>query len=379
MSPGAEELSHWLRLLHAEGIGAVTARQLLAHFGLPENILSSSYSSLSRVVPERSARSLLAPVTDELKAAIELAVEWAGQAGNHILTLADPAYPSALLDTADPPVLLYAKGDLSLLTRTAVAVVGSRNATVQGTEDALNFAQVLSESGVTVVSGLAQGIDTAAHLGALAATRDGAGSTIAVIGTGADIVYPARNRALAHRIAAKGLILSEYPLATPAIPANFPRRNRIISGLSRAVMVVEAAAHSGSLITAKLAADQGRDVFAVPGSIHSPLAKGCHQLIKQGAKLIESAEDLLEELGPSLGWPAARKPATPVATSATRSAPLAPDLQQLLDVMGHDPVEINTLAERASLDAASVAAHLLALEMLGAVEALPGARYRRLG
>ncbi|MDO8299411.1 DNA-processing protein DprA [Lacisediminimonas sp.] len=370
-----------MRLLRAEGVGPVTARLLLSHFGLPENIFSASYSTLSRIVPERTARALLAPPTDALKASVERAVTWAAEAGNHVITLADPAYPRALLDTADPPILLYAKGELALLSRPALAIVGSRNATIQGMQDAQNFAHVVSAVGVTIVSGLALGIDAAAHLGALDALeqdQQGAGSTIAVIGTGADIVYPARNRPLAHRIAAAGLILSEYPLGTAATSVNFPRRNRIISGLSRAVLVVEAAAHSGSLITARMALDQNRDVFAIPGSIHSALSKGCHQLIKQGAKLVESAEDVLEELRAVLSEHAAARSTAPITTNVAPPVQLEPVLQHLLDTMGYDPVEINLLAERAALDAASVAAHLLALEMAGVVESLPGARYQRL-
>ena len=381
MSPDAGELADWIRLLRAEGVGPVTARLLLSNFGLPENIFAASYTSLSKVVPERIARALLAPPTDALKASIERAATWTAEAGNHVITLADPAYPPALLDTADPPVLLYAKGELALLSRPALAIVGSRNATIQGMRDAQNFAHVVSAVGVTIVSGLALGIDAAAHLGALDALdqdQHGAGSTIAVIGTGADIVYPARNRPLAHRIAAAGLILSEYPLGTAATSVNFPRRNRIISGLSRAVLVVEAAAQSGSLITARMALDQNRDVFAIPGSIHSALSKGCHQLIKQGAKLVESAEDVLEELRAVLSENVAARNTAPIAANDAPSVQLEPVLQHLLDTMGYDPVEINLLAERATLDAASVAAHLLALEMAGMVEALPGARYRRL-
>ncbi|MDB5798339.1 MAG: smf [Paucimonas sp.] len=374
MAPDHEELSAWLRLLETEGVGAVTARALLVHFGLPQQIFASGFSALCKVVPEALARALLAPPGERVTALTDKTLQWCGEAGNHILTLGDAAYPPALLDSADPPALLYAKGNIDLLQRPALAMVGSRNATVQGMQDAQGFARTLAEAGITIVSGLAQGIDTAAHLGALEAEGVQAGSTIAVIGTGADIVYPARNRTLAHRIAAAGLLLSEYPLGTPAIASNFPRRNRIISGLSRGVMVVEAAALSGSLITARLANELGRDVFAIPGSIHSPLSRGCHQLIKQGAKLVESAEDVLEELRPSQATPrrAGAAPATHAAVA------LEPGLQALLDVMGHDPVEVNVLAERAGLDAASVAAQLLALEMQAVVEALPGARYRRL-
>jgi DNA processing protein len=277
------------------------------------------------------------------------------------LTLADTAYPKSLLEIPDPPLMLYAKGRIELLSANSIAVVGSRNATAQGISNAEKFSEVLSKAGFTIVSGMALGIDTAAHQGALR----GSGSTVAVIGTGADIVYPARNHALAHMIAESGCILSEYALGTPALPANFPRRNRIISGLSKGVLVVEAAAQSGSLITARMAGEQGRDVFAIPGSIHSPLAKGCHLLIKQGAKLVESAQDILEEIS-------CRKPApVPAAAQAVPDSPI-------LAAMGFDPVDLDTLAERCGFDIASLHAELLTLELDGMVETLPGGTVRRL-
>jgi DNA processing protein len=264
------------------------------------------------------------------------------------------------------------------LQAAAIALVGSRNASTQGIADAERFAEALSRAGYTVISGLAAGIDAAAHRGGLR----GGGSTVAVIGTGADIVYPARNRALAHAIAEGGCIVSEYALGMPAIAANFPRRNRIISGLSQGVLVVEAAAQSGSLITARMALDQGRDVFAIPGSIHSPLAKGCHQLIKQGAKLVESAEDVLEELrGISAPAPARR------SLEAQASAEVAPDGAELAQPQSqpglfqwlhHDPVHIDVLASRSGQSAAALSAELLGLELDGMVEQLPGAHYRRL-
>ena len=238
------------------------------------------------------AEALCAPVAPATVAQIERTVAWLAQPGNHVLTLADAAYPARLLEIADPPTLLYAKGRIDLLSAPSVAVVGSRNATAAGLENAEQFSAALVEAGWTVVSGLALGIDTAAHRGSLKAVTAAsavAAATVAVVGTGLDIVYPSRNRALAHQIAEAGCILSEYPLGMPAIAANFPRRNRLISGLSRGVLVVEAAARSGSLITARMAAEQGRDVFAIPGSMHSPLSRGCHQLIRQGAKLVESA------------------------------------------------------------------------------------------
>ena len=275
----------------------------------------------------------------------------------------------ALLDAPDPPPLLYLKGQRALLARRAIAIVGSRNATAQGIANAESFASALSRAGLCIVSGQALGIDTAAHLGGLA----GAGSTIAVIGTGADIVYPARNRDLAHRIAATGLIVSEFPLGTAANAANFPRRNRIISGLSEGVLVIEAALRSGSLITAHLAGEQGRDVFALPGSIHSPLSKGCHQLIKQGAKLVDAVEDILDELGmrDAAAAGAAR------ATSAA-SAPSGALHAVLLDALGHDPVAVHSLGARTGLEAGALTAQLLELELDGHIAQLPGGLVQRI-
>lgn len=362
----ADQLAHWLRLEQVRGVGPETARKLLQRFGLPANIFAADVATLRELVSERVAQGLLAPPDDAARAQIERAVEWAREPGNRILTLADANYPANLLHIADPPLLLYVKGRSELLSRQSLAVVGSRNATAQGLANAERFSETLSEAGWTIVSGQALGIDTAAHQGALRYAEQG-GSTIAVIGTGADIVYPARNRTLAHLIAQAGCIVSEYPLGTAALSGNFPRRNRIISGLSRGVLVIEAAAESGSLITARMAAEQGRDVFAIPGSIHSPLAKGCHQLIKQGAKLVEAARDILEEYGQQL-------PGAPAAVFAGRTPPQ----DALLALIGFDPVDIDTLAQRAGQDSASLHAQLLTLELQGWLERLPGEIYRRL-
>lgn len=362
----AHWLPPWLRLERTPGVGAGTARRLLATFGLPENIFTANLADLLAVVPEKTARALLLPPPDTTLALIDKTLEWASRSGNRVLTLADPDYPQLLLDIPDPPAILYAKGRIDLLAVTALAVVGSRNATAQGISNAEKFSEAISHGGITIVSGMALGIDAAAHEGGLRA----AGSTVAVIGTGPDIVYPARNHALAHRIADAGCLLSEYPLGTPAIAANFPRRNRLISGLARAVLVVEAAAQSGSLITARMAGEQGRDVFAIPGSIHSPLAKGCHQLIKQGAKLVECAQDVLEELQPSpLSQPRPASHASP----GIQSMP-----SPLLEAMGYDPVDPDTLALRCSMQIADVHAQLLTLEMNGTVEMLAGGLFRRL-
>lgn len=357
----------WLRLALTPGVGPETGRRLLAAFGLPARIFEAGAAALRKVVSERIALALAAAPAPEIAERIDATLAWLAQPGNHLLTLADGGYPRALLDIPDPPLMLYAKGRVELLNQPSLAVVGSRNATAQGIANAERFAEAFSAAGLTVVSGLALGIDAAAHAGAL---RHAGGSTVAVIGTGCDIVYPARHRGLAHRIADGGCIVSEYPLGTPAIAANFPRRNRIISGLSRGVLVVEAAAQSGSLITARTAADQGRDVFAIPGSIHSPLAKGCHQLIRQGAKLVESAEHVLEELRlPAAAVPGA--PADDKPAGAEREHPV-------LQALGHDPASLDTLAVRIDMDIAQLQAALLALELDGRVEPLPGNRYRRL-
>jgi len=355
--------------MQTDGVGVEMARRLLTTFGLPGDIFSAGFDALRAVAPERIARALLQTPTAMMQNRIELTLDWAAQPGRRILTLADADYPQALLNIADPPILLYIQGRDRLLSATSLAVVGSRNATVQGIQNAERFSEAASRAGLTVVSGLALGIDAAAHHGGLR----GSGSSVAVIGTGIDIVYPMRNRALAQRLAEEGCIVSEYPLGMPPVAANFPRRNRIISGLARAVLVVEAAAQSGSLITARTAAEQGRDVFAIPGSIHSPLSKGCHQLIKQGAKLIESAQDILEELGklPLL----ARHPQAPANTSAI--APANHDADVLLRAMGFDPVDADVLSLRSGLSAAMLSEQLLALELDGAVECLPGGRYRR--
>lgn len=294
---------------------------------------------------------------------VAAALEWAALPGHHILSLADAAYPRRLLDSPDPPVLLYAQGRVELLNRPSVALVGSRNCTPQGAENAQAFARALSAAGLTVVSGLALGIDAAAHRGALKEP----GATVAVIGTGPDRIYPARNRELAHRIAQEGVILSEFALGTPALAGNFPRRNRLIAGLAEGVLVVEAAERSGSLITARLAGELGREVFAIPGSIHSPLSKGCHLLIKQGAKLVESARDVLEELSPATVPPAGPAP-------GADAGPAGP----VLEAMGFDPCDVETLACRSGLTPDALYAILLQTELEGRVARLPDGRYQRI-
>ena len=364
--PGTRSLASWLRLTLIPGIGGGTQRKLFAAFGLPETIFSASHGALSAVIGDKTARLLLD--TDN-EAAVASACDWATGASQHIVTLADPDYPQALLEIPDPPTLLYVRGRIDLLNHPALAVVGSRNPTPQGILNAEKFSAALGEAGLSIVSGLALGIDAAAHRGALAARGD----TIAFIGTGIDRTYPARNQELAREIGARGCIVSEFPIGTPVIAANFPRRNRLISGISRGVLVVEAAVESGSLITARLAAEQGRDVFAIPGSIHSPQARGCHKLIKQGAKLVETAGDILEELEwalPAKSIDSGKRAASP--------SPMPPEDSALLSHMGFDPCNLDDLAVRTGLTADTLSVHLLRLELEGRVALLPGNHYQQL-
>jgi DNA processing protein len=363
----AAERDAWLRLTLTPEIGPATARMLLAAYGLPDAIFAAGRASLARHLPGPLAGVLAAPPQATVAAALRATERWLELDPSHsLLTLADDDYPPLLLATADPPPVLFAIGRRELLRRPALAVVGSRSATGQGAANAEAFAHHLARAGLTIVSGLALGIDAAAHRGALKALGDGAdASTIAVLGTGVDVVYPASNRALHEAVRGRGLLLSEFALGTPGIAHNFPRRNRIIAGLARGVLVVEAALRSGSLITARLAAESGREVFAVPGSIHSPTARGCHRLIKEGAKLVEAAQDILDELRIE-------------ARVADSRAPRPPAHEALLAALGFDPVDLDTLVLRTGGDAGSLAAELLELELAQDVERLPGNRYQRL-
>jgi DNA processing protein len=352
-----DELAAWVDLSLVPGLGSQSFRALLSAFGLPLNVLGATRAQLGRVVPGSLASRILERSRGP---GVEDALRWAGQPGYAIITLADAGYPKELLEIPDPPALLYVAGNASLLCAPALAVVGSRNATPQGLENARNFARAFSDAGLTIVSGLALGIDSAAHRGGL----EGRSSTVAVLGTGADIVYPKRNEPLAEEIKTRGVMVSEFALGTPPQAGNFPRRNRLISGLARGCLVVEAALASGSLITAKLAAEQGREVLAIPGSIHSPLSRGCHALIKQGAKLVESAQDVLDELGG-------------IGASSTPSSPGAAREHSLLVHMGFDPCDIDALVARSSLTPEVVSAMLLQLELEGKVASLPGGLYQR--
>jgi DNA processing protein len=366
-----EELAGWLRLALAPGVGNTSARKLLAAFGLPQAIFEQRRTALAHVVSSAQADALLSE-PPELASSLELTWRWLtapdARQPRYVLSLADARYPTALLQLADPPLILYVTGRLSMPWPAGLGMVGSRNPTPQGVANARQFAAAFVRSGWTVVSGLAMGIDAAAHEGALdAATETTRAATVAVVGTGLDRVYPKQNLALAHRIADCGLVVSEYPIGTPPLAANFPKRNRIIAALCQGTVVVEAALQSGSLITARQAAEQGKEVFAIPGSIHSPQSRGCHALLKQGAKLVETAQDVLEELVPLTS----AAPAAPVG----REAPLEQD--PLLAALGFDPVSVDALVARTGTPAAALQARLLELELEGQVARLPGGLFQR--
>ena len=360
------ELGAWLRLLETPQLGRESARKLLAAFGSPQAAIDASTAARRQVISAAPAAALAAP-SSELDALIAATLSWLRADAPEprcVFTLGDPLYPPLLLHSADPPLLLYAQGRIELLRTDAIAVVGSRNPTPQGADNAHAFAQHLSNAGLTVVSGMALGIDAAAHEGAL----KGSASTIAVVGTGLDRVYPRRNLALAHRIAEQGLILSEFALGRPPLPQHFPMRNRIIAGLAHGTLVVEAALQSGSLSTARMTIEAGREVFAIPGSIHSPNSRGCHALLKQGAKLVESAQDILEEIRPSGAAlrPAEERPASS-ATSDT-----------VLNALGFDPVALDSLVARTGWSASALNIRLLELELDGQVARLPGQLFQRI-
>ncbi|MEO7391726.1 MAG: DNA-processing protein DprA [Ramlibacter sp.] len=375
-----EELAAWLRLALTPDIGNHAARRLLAAFGLPDAIFAQPEAALVQLVAGTQARALrIAP--HQLDSLLETTWAWLNDPDapdpRRILTLADAGYPAALLTTEDPPLMLYLVGVQLRDWPAALAVVGSRNPTPQGVTNARQFSRSFAQSGLTVVSGLALGVDAAAHEGALDGAGDNAFATIAVVGTGLDRVYPRQHLELARRIARRGMLVSEYPLGTPPLAANFPRRNRIIAALSQGTLVVEAALKSGSLITARQAAEQGREVFAIPGSIHSPQSRGCHALIRQGAKLVESAQDVLEEL------PAG----TVTRSSAGGAGPVDPPSgadstgaeEGLLQALGFDPVSLDALVARTGMAPALLQARLLELEFAGEVSRLPGGLFQRMG
>jgi len=367
------ELHARLALNRIAGVGPRTFQILLARFGSAGEAFQASRRDLV-AIPELGDAG-----RDAIRAGIEATgvaadIEWLRLPGHTVTCLGGDGYPPLLALIAQPPPVLFLHGDPERLCRPQLAMVGSRNPTASGAEHARAFAAYLSRAGFTITSGLATGIDSAAHEGALT----GLGGTVAVAATGLDRVYPASNRDLAHRVAEQGLLVSEYPVGSGPLKQHFPRRNRIISGLSLGCLVVEAARHSGSLITARYAAEQGREVFAIPGSIHSPLSRGCHYLIRQGAKLVETAQDIVEEL-PPIEAPPGERPDTddpPAAPATSEEMPRDVD-DPLLAVLDFEPATLDLLVERSGLPVEAVSARLLDLELQGLAEALDGGRYRR--
>ncbi|MEX0899146.1 MAG: DNA-processing protein DprA [Gammaproteobacteria bacterium] len=350
------DLSWWLALVRAPDLSPQSARALLARHGSPRAVFESR---ALRHEPDWPT--------------IERDAEWLVAPDHHFIPCTDDAYPTLLAQTDDAPLALFVVGEPSLLTTPTLAIVGSRNPTRLGLENAEAFASYLAGCGFTIVSGLALGVDAAAHRGALSAGR-----TIAVCATGLDEIYPRRNAPLARDIAQHGALVSEFPTGTGARVENFPRRNRIISGLSAGTLVIEAAVRSGSLITARLAAEQGREVFAIPGSIHNPLAKGCHYLIRQGAKLVDSAEHIVEELGPLLGLAGADAVSSRHAQQPHTAAFEADaDYEKLLECLDETSTSIDRLVKRSGLTPDAVSSMLLIMELRGLVESAPGGGYAR--
>lgn len=411
----ASSVRAWLALASIRTLASAPLRALLAAFGDAQALLAGPPGELARIAGAELARNVAAAARADVGEQLERTLAWCAQPDNALLALDDPAYPPALLTMHDPPLLLYVCGRLECLHAPSLAIVGSRSATPQGTEDAGRFARTLAGEGLVIVSGLALGVDAAAHRGALEA----GGRTVAVVGTGADVVYPAAHRRLAQEIAMHGAIVSEWPLGTPAKPAHFPQRNRLIAGMTKGVLIVEAALRSGSLITARLANEMGRDVFALPGSIHAPLSRGCHQLIKDGAMLTETPQDVLDGLGlapaPIAGHPkkrasrrhetaesepggAAVPPPPPPGGRRPRHSPsrhtlplfdappelaarptraFSADATRVLEALGHAPAALEILAARTEMDSAALQGALLELELGGCLAVLPGGRYLR--
>jgi DNA processing protein len=366
------DLHYWLALYRAPGIGPTTFQSLLEKFGAPRAVFEAKHQLSSGSFLGKPALEYL---QDPDWAAVEKDIAWLAQPGHHVLTLSDPVYPQLLREITDPPPLLFVVGDPAVLSTPQLAIVGSRNPTTGGRETAQDFARHLAATGLTITSGLALGIDAASHRGAL----DGGGLTIAVAGTGLDRVYPARHHDLAHQIAERGALVSEFVLGTPPLPDHFPRRNRIISGLSLGTLVVEAAQRSGSLITARMAAEQGREVFAIPGSIHNPLARGCHFLIRQGAKLVETANDIIEELGPLAGTLVPDYSTSTLRNDFTgHSVEVSAESEKVIACLGFEPASVDRLVERSGLTAEAVSSILLMLELQGYVSSTAGGLYTQL-
>lgn len=377
----SQELQAWLRLTLTPGVGNETSRKLLAAFGSAQAVFDQSATALRQLGSERLV-SAIQSTPAALAGQLQTTLDWLDAGDDRcVVSLGDAAYPPALLDINDPPLMLYMLGskagraqDATKSIAVNLAIVGSRNPTPQGEANARQFAKAFGSAGLCVVSGLALGIDGAAHDGAML----GGGETIAVVGTGLDRVYPKKHLSLAHRIVQQGMIISEFSLGTPPLMSNFPKRNRIISGLSRGTLVIEAALQSGSLITARLAAEQGKEVFAIPGSIHSPQSRGCHALIKQGAKLVELAQDVLEELNLSpSGLLNSVNGASELITASDESAEASLN-DPLLAALGFDAVSLDALQARTGLDTPRLQAQLLEFELDGQVARLPGGLFQRM-
>lgn len=368
-TPCNDETAAWCALLRAPGVGGQTLNPLVAAVGSARQLIEDP--------PENTPKALRDYLRKPDWHGVEADIRWLEQPHNRLLGISDPRYPARLRQLPNPPSALFLHGDPDLLSLPQLAIVGSRNPSTGGRRNAHDFAAHLAAAGLVISSGLATGIDAAAHQGAL----DADGLTLAVTGTGLDRVYPAKNRTLAHEIAMSGLLVSEFPTGTPPLPAHFPRRNRILAGLSFGTLVVEAALKSGSLITARLATESGREVFAIPGSIHNPMARGCHALIRDGAKLVETAEHVFEELAPLLGEaaPATRESAPETVGSGTGEATMDPQHRQLLDAMGFDPATTDELVERTGFPAAEVSSILLLLELQGHVSSAAGGLFTQLG
>jgi DNA processing protein len=371
--PTRDEALAWIALLRAPGLGAAAIRRLVDSAG-------GARLAVERAVRDESVATDARAALQVQDAAVRAAdLRWLEQSGNHLILNGSSDYPALLREIPNAPAALFVSGDPAQLWSPQIAIVGARSATASGLGNARAFARAFAMAGNVVTSGLAEGIDGAAHAAAL----DAGATTVAVLGTGPDVVYPRRHRELAARIVAHGALVSEFAPGTAGKPENFPRRNRIIAGLSLGTLVIEAGLNSGSLITARLAAEQGREVFALPGSIHSPLSRGCHKLIRDGATLVETAEEVIEPLraiGARLGDHlrtrlAEDAPASGAATPRDAAHARDPDYARLLASIDHAPVALDELAARTGLRVAALSSMLLVLELEGTVIAADGGRY----